>query len=544
MKKNFLFSVMALCMLLFAASCSQEEILSADNQAGGSVSLSVNIPVNNPVTRAIPTIPNGYKLRCILQLVNASNVDIPNGRFVEEVVTGSEKVTFTFDTPSEAYKCLLWADYVKVDGDITTATDNIYTTTDLKAIGYTENAGAEMFNNDAADAFYGYSLEASTAKAQNITLKRPFTRITFASSDEAYKDYTKIAINNLPAPKGFNVMTGATDGNDEIASSDLEIKEGRWFSAYLFVGNNTANLGKDNDIMFTLKKADNTETALKFAGESITLTQNNDVIANVTPSTDNKTEVTVTFPGDMENPNTPKPMAVGDYINKDGSYSKTFDAAKAIAIVWKVVTDGGISVKDETNKYTIDKPVLANKTIVGYAYAINSVSRGKAIELTALTPTNDSPWDIDYNGYSYSAVLIEKLIALGSKGWPIEYNKWNTEADKMVAADNLSNWYIPSASQLFDMTSFTFGYQGDKHSAVEKNTNLYDAFKTAVKDLEGAQKCFNGLDATNPGNILSCNIKDAISLVSVQLTGEVISDLPAAKGQNAASVRPVLTIFK
>ena len=52
MKKNFLFTAMAFVMGLIAASCSQDEIISSKDQTGGgTVSIAVNIPVNNPVTR-------------------------------------------------------------------------------------------------------------------------------------------------------------------------------------------------------------------------------------------------------------------------------------------------------------------------------------------------------------------------------------------------------------------------------------------------------------------------------------------------------------
>ena len=54
MKKNYLFSLMALFVLLFAA-CNSEEIVSGLNENKGPVTLNVGIPVNNPVTR----VPSG-----------------------------------------------------------------------------------------------------------------------------------------------------------------------------------------------------------------------------------------------------------------------------------------------------------------------------------------------------------------------------------------------------------------------------------------------------------------------------------------------------
>ena len=552
MKKNFLFSVMALFMLLFAASCSQEEILSADKQEGGKVSLSVNIPVKNPVTRANPVIPSGYKLRCILQLVNAStSAAIEGHRYVEEVASGGENVIFAFTAPSEAYKCLLWADYVKVTGkaDITTAADNIYTTTDLKAIGYTQTAGAEMFNNDAADAFYGCILDGS----KSAELKRPFTRIAFASSDVAYKDYTKIAITNLPAPKGFNAMSGTTTGNAEIASSELEIKDGKWFSTYLFTNTSAGTLGKGNDITFTLKKTDNTTIELKFAGEDITLTPNYDVTADVTPDNDDQTKVTVTFPGDMIDPDAPEkpqPMAVGDYINKDGSHSKIFNAEKAIAIVY-ALTDG----KTDGSEYG------TGKTPAGYAMALTSVtperqllgsSATEPITLPMIATTETEPWaEGDYNGYKYSAPLLEAYKEVNSKIF-IVYNEWVTA--NSISATNLSAWYIPSSRQMTDMAGKILGLNREvdtnKVSAITQDAALKAAFEA---------KNISAFTTKDPANMMTSSINEANSMYAMQIgydTETGLSRWPLKDGKPTTTfinstwaaktyfnIRPVLTIF-
>lgn len=569
MKKNFLLATMALFMTLFASSCSQEEIISDNNsKEGGTVSVAVNIPVNNPVTRAIPNIPEGYKLRCILQLVKASdNSNIADGRYVQEVAAGSEKVTFTFNAPSDTYKCLFWADYVKED----VAADNIYTTTDLKAIGYTANAGSEMFNGDVADAFYACSLEPVTGNGAlaSITLKRPFTKITFKDGQSAYTDYTKITIKDLPAPTGFNVMNGETAGytgkdaytDSKISSSELTVENGKWFSAYLFASSNKENLGAGNDIVFELKKADNTSSGeLKLNGASITLTENVEVEATVEPKKDGDTSIDVIFPDGMVDPNT---LAVGDFINKDGTYSKTYNGDKAIGIVYALKTS---SITDES-QYNTDKK------IIGYAMGLTSVERtalNKEVSkdnfevLPSFTNTStdtSAPWIIgDYNGYTYCQTF-ETTISSYESPLFTAYATWKTENAINSGIQSLSTWYIPSSRQLADIIGAAYGYNGDMNDSQVTDLNIpaitkNEAFAAAINQLPKAvtpegekEKSYFGNNSSK-SNILSSFIRGG-RFMCVQTnfteTIESISSFLGVTVKNTAAapftIRPVLTVF-
>lgn len=569
MKKNLLFSAMAAFMLLFTTSCTQDEIASANSQKGGTASLAVNIPVNNPVTRAVPNIPAGYKLRCILQLVDGSNNPIEGQKYVQEVAAGSESTTFTFKTPSVAYKCLLWADYVKptADQDLADA-DNIYTTADLKAICYTANAGTEMFNSDAADAFYGASLEVSSNKTQAITLARPFTRIALKSTATEYAGYDKITVKDLPAPTGFNVLTGQTAGYAgkgdiaKISSTELTIANGSWFSTYLFVGSNAGgNLGTGNDITFTLKKSsDNSTKELKFAGTDIPLTQNNTVTGDVTPGVDDNSKVEVIFPGEIIDPNK---MQVGDYIYKDGTYGKTFVAATeanpTIGIVFALKNDA-ITDESEYGK--------TNMTIAGYAVGLTSVGEqrdylGQSGNDTSVLPeisaTGDTPWSADdYNGYKYSQVITTAYSNFTSVVFE-KYNTWLTANTIPESTKNLSTWYIPSARQLLDAAGLAIGFSGDPTETnvptIEQNATIAAAFNS------GNVSVFTKKD---PTNMMSSYIGKANSMTIVQLgykpdvnanlncwptdatTGVTKAALmtPIAAAKSYYNIRPVLTIFE
>lgn len=569
MKKNFLFAVMAFFMGLIATSCSQDEIISSKDQTGGgAISIDVNIPVNNPVTRAVPNIPAGYKLRCILQLVKSSdNSNIADGRYVQEVAAGSEKVTFTFNAPSDTYKCLFWADYVKED----VAADNIYNTADLKAIGYTSNAGSEMFNGDVADAFYACSLEPVTGNGAlaSITLKRPFTKITFKDGQSAYTDYTKITIKDLPAPTGFNVMNGETAGytgkdaytDSKISSSELTVENGKWFSAYLFASSNKENLGAGNDIVFELKKADNTSSGeLKLNGASITLTENVEVEATVEPKKEGDTSIDVIFPDGMVDPNA---LDVGDFINKDGTYSKTYNGDKAIGIVYALKTN---SITDES-QYNTDKK------IIGYAMGLTSVERialnketgdKQFADLPSFTNTSDNtsaPWIIgDYNGYTYSKTFETTISSYDSPLFTT-YSTWKTTNAINSEIQSLSTWYIPSSRQLADIIGAAYGYDGNKNDAQVADLNIpaitkNEAFAAAINQLPKAvtpegekEKSYFGSNS-GASNILSSFIRGGrFMCVQTAFTGtqESINSFLGVTVKNTTAapfaIRPVLTVF-
>lgn len=100
MKKNLFYSLMALFVVLFV-SCGQEEIVSDNGtEINAPVTISVQAPVNNVFSRAV-TIPDGYTMQCIMQLLNADGNKI--GDQVTKPVTNG-KVSFTISV-DEQKKC-------------------------------------------------------------------------------------------------------------------------------------------------------------------------------------------------------------------------------------------------------------------------------------------------------------------------------------------------------------------------------------------------------------------------------------------------------
>lgn len=563
MKKNFLFAVMAFFMGLIVTSCSQDEIISSKDQTGGgAISIDVNIPVNNPVTRAVPNIPQGYTLRCILQLMKSDGSGAIGDKIVQEVPAGTEKITFTFNAPSEEYKCAFWADYVKpAEGQDLAAADNIYNTADLKAIGYTANAGSEMFNGDVADAFYACSLEPVTGNGAlaSITLKRPFTKITFKDGQSAYTDYTKITIKDLPAPTGFNVMNGETAGyagkdtyiDSKISSSELAVENGKWFSAYLFASSNKENLGTGNDIVFELKK-DNNETSgeLKLNGASITLTENVEVEATVEPKEDSNTSIDVIFPDGMVDPNA---LAVGDYILKDGTFSKTY-SDQAVAIVFAL----------KNNEIIDNSNYGEEKTPIAYAMAFNETTRtvgykdGDKAELntfpTEWTESTNKDWTtLDYSGLSHTNSITTTLSNYDSKLFIAGMNTFK-QNNAFTKSDNLSDWYIPTARQQLDMFGILLGFNGNDSSpivpAITKNETFANAYTQSGKGAYSTNKTglifMSSTIVTTTGSALTFNLT-ATTAGSTTLTDyAIMTDTfkQSNMGPVSAVIRPVLTIFE
>ena len=99
MKKNFLYSLTALFVMLFA-SCSQEEIVSTSGMGSndGVVRLSVNLSDEDFYSRANQSLDvEGYVMRCICQAVDANGTLIEG--FNQVVAVENGKASFEFEAP-------------------------------------------------------------------------------------------------------------------------------------------------------------------------------------------------------------------------------------------------------------------------------------------------------------------------------------------------------------------------------------------------------------------------------------------------------------
>lgn len=529
MKHQLLSVLGATALLAGMSSCSQQLDEPLANN-GGLTTISVAIPLDAPASRAVPSIPEGYTLRCIMQLVDASGAPIADSRYVNKVEPGSDNVQFTFIAPADGYQgAMFWADYVKDDIN----SDYLYTTDNLKAVGYNTANAAELFNNPAADAFYGYMFNGNTS----VSLERPFTRITFKNADSNYDAYTTVKVNGMNLPTSFNTVNGNTaDYSTELASNDLTITDGVWFSTYIFVGNNSGqNLGEGHDIDLTLDGSTN----LTISGADIPLTRNYDITALISATAGDVTNITVLFPGDMVDPNAPRDIAPGDYINADGSYTTVFDADKAVGIVYAL---GNGDTED-------------GKEVAAYAFALTNTDRVKIADadgtyLSTATlnadsyacPAGPANWD------SFVGLVGNDNLLVAA------FTKW-TNAHK-TSGSNLSAWYAPSPSQLLTLVGTLFNGEGWTYKKLTidvafpaRNEAVYNAYNAYVNAVSTDDKKVTFTHNGTSANFFACDIDETGRVLCVQVneedsdTGHTFSGV-LGKESNPYLIRPVLTIYK
>lgn len=541
MKKSLLFSAMALSLGLL--SCNQEDMSDVETVTGTPVTVSVEVPgaLSGSESRTLPAAPEGHQLRCIM-VVDYKTEGAEDLRM--EQVAGetmvNEKFRFTFTPAEEDYTCLFWADYVDEGAAVSDGkyADKYYNTADLTNVTY-KVADNTVFNNPACDAFFGKSLAGSL----NAVLKRPFVKLSFKDKNRETVQAASSLSVTYTVPSGFSVKDNTVSGssNQEIkltASAPADKNNDIWFYNYVFAPENLNQLpGK---ILMTVDGKDVTINT-----ESLVLTQNYDITANIDfASSNGNVNVDVDIDDEFNDPDAPK---VGQFMQKDGTFSDTYSAENSIAIVFAAGSKGG----DVVSNYGKTK----GTKILGYAMGLSSVKR--AALTTAETPLDltgyeiASPWAADdYNGYVYTQQLEAATASLETELMPA-YNEWKT-ANSVAEITNVnvsvSGWYIPSARQLLDVMGMTLGYAGGEGiDAVAQN----EQFASLLADLmnEGKSSWFG--THTSASNVMSSSVNTGGQIMAVQTIyedgKETISKALGVNVNKKAStfaIRPVLTIFK
>lgn len=537
MKKSLLFSAMALSLGLL--SCNQEDMSDVEAVTGTPVTVSVEVPgvLSGSESRTLPAAPADHKLRCIM-VVDYKTEGAEDLRM--EQVAGetmvNEKFRFTFTPAEEDYTCLFWADYVDEgtaasDGKYT---DKYYNTTDLTNVTYKVSDNT-VFNNPACDAFFGKSLAGSP----NAVLKRPFVKLSFKDQiHETVQAASSLSVT-YTVPSGFSVKdnTVSENSNQEIiltTAAPADKNNDIWFYNYVFAPANENKLPGNIQMTVDEKKEVTINT------ESLVLTQNYDITANIDFASGNgNVNVDVDIDDEYNDPDAPK---VGQFMQKDGTFSDTYDAEKSIAIVFAAGPKEGDVV---TNYGKSD-----GTKIWGYAMGLSSVKRAaltKDKEPFDLTSYGiESPWAADdYNGFVYTQQLETATASLGTELMPA-YNEWKT-TNSVSAITNVSGWYIPSARQLLDVMGMTLGYAGGEGiDAVAQN----EQFASLLADLmnEGKSSWFG--THTSASNVMSSSVNTGGQIMAVQTSyadgKETILKAFGVNVNEKAStfaIRPVLTIF-
>lgn len=546
MKKSLLFSAMALSLGLL--SCNQEDMSDVETVTGTPVTVSVEVPgaLSGSESRTLPAAPAGHKLRCIMVVDYNTAEDVRMEQQVAGETMVNEKFRFTFTPAEEDYTCLFWADYVdgttESDGKYT---DKYYNTADLTSVTYKVSDNT-VFNNPACDAFFGKSLAGS----HNAVLKRPFVKLSFKDKNRGtVQDASSLSVT-YTVPSGFSVKDNTVSGsssNQEIkltASAPADKDNGIWFYNYVFAPANVNQLHGNIQMTVDEKKKVTINT------ESLVLTQNYDITASIDfASGGDNVNVDVDIDGEYNDPHAPK---VGQFMQKNGSFSDTYDAENSVAIVFAA----GPKVGDVATNY--GQP--ADTKILGYAMGLSSTAR-TAIQNEANDQTfpdlkslnGEAPWQLDdYNGYTYTTNLRSVMGGYSSQLMTV-FDTWKQE--NALTGGNVSEWYIPSARQLLDLIAFSLGYEGgtdettkENVNAVSKNEQVAAAVGVADTDKEDGKSWFG--NHTGAANVMSSYIRGG-RIVCVQTSGgdnEVIAKLLGVTVSSSTAspftIRPVLTIFK
>lgn len=545
MKKSLLFSAMALSLGLL--SCNQEDMSDVETVTGTPVTVSVEVPgvLSGSESRTLPEAPEGHQLRCIMVVDYNTEDDVRMEQVAGETMV-NEKFRFTFTPAEEDYTCLFWADYVDEGAAVSDGkyTDKYYNTADLTNVTYKVSDNT-LFNNPACDAFFGKSLAGSP----NAVLKRPFVKLSFKDKDhETVQNASSLSVT-YTVPSGFSVKdnTVSENSNQEIkltAAAPADKDNYIWFYNYVFA---PANVNKLGDIRMTVG-----EDVVMIKTASLVLTQNYDITASINfASGEGNVDVDVDIDDEYNDRHAPK---VGQFMQKDGSFSDTYDPENSVAIVFAAGPKGG----DVAKNY--GQP--DGTKIWGYAMGLSSTAR-KAIQNEANDQTfpdlkslnGEAPWQLDdYNGYAYTTNLRSAMGEYSSQLMTV-FDTWKQE--NALTGGNVSEWYIPSARQLLDLIAFSLGYEGgtdnttqEPVNAVSINEQVAAAVVAADTDKEDGYSWFGNYNGA--ANVMSSYIRGG-RIVCVQTNGaekETITNLLGTTVYNDGSktspfvIRPVLTIFK
>lgn len=532
MKKLLLYSALALSMAF--SSCSRDDNTNPQTPKGdGTVTVTVTLPdgvLADAGSRAMPSAYPGHKLRCILIVEENGAVTIRQEKLADEAQDGS----FFFDiTPeSEDFKCSFWADYIKEDASATDGRypDLYYNTESLPTVSY-KVTGNELFNNDACDAFSLSLLNGATAG----TMTRPLAKLSFTDERPAtVAEAGSIALSDYKVYTDFNIVNGTvgdTPATLSYSGTPADAEKGVWFSNYLLVGNKNRLPGN-----FFMTAGANTH---EVATDNVTLTANRPITASLNWQRANGI---ITVDVNFTDPDLPE---VGMFLQKDGTFSRTYSAENSIGIVFA----SGAKGNDVPSNY--GSQWAAGYKIVGYAMGLTSVSDGGRVHIgldnslpsDMIFADTDGSWEEDYyGGYTDTQKM---LATIGDYASPLlgktagAFATW-TAGHVLEDGSDVSGWYIPSARQVLDIMGMASGYAGDEErAAVEVN----EALKAAI-DASGNRPFGRASGATY---VMSSSVTNG-GRFNVILTategGESIGECQELRNNSQQyAIRPVLTLF-
>ncbi|SEF89149.1 DUF6562 domain-containing protein [Parabacteroides chinchillae] len=487
MKKYHLYLwIIALVGLI--TSCSQDETDALQTATESNrVTLTASLPEDFAQigTRALPTAPSDYKLRCILEVWTQGAPDqtpVLKQRIEQAGMTG-DNVVFDFTIDEGKYYCLFWADFIATDSKGISATigglscthydDKFYATNDvtngLKAISIIENVYA--FNTDARDAFCGlYALEKGATAVTNPTipaLTRPFAKLTIKEKNATNYGYCSGLQARYTVPKNFNVLSGIASGTVTVTCNSKSAESQTLFSDYIFT-----------EASSTLGSID-----LTFTGTEGKDLQSVTIPAGIPLKRNYKTNATGSLISE-------KPVSIKDVkltvdINSDWTTSDVeynTDVAPARNILDPVKTAGS-GDKAEDYHYTI--------ATAEQLAALSTLAKANAV-ITGST-------EAMYRNANY---VLDANIDLENKPWTPIYNFYGTFDGQGNTISNM-NVSINSTDENYEARGGLFEAIGGKVS------NL---IVEGAVTVTGAKHCFaGGICGLVAGTIEFCRFNGTVS---------------------------------
>jgi len=512
MKKNLFYSLMTLCAVLFT-SCGQEEIVSDNgNEIKAPVTISVQAPVNNPLSRADVTIPDGYTMQCIMQLLDAEGNTVGT-QDIKQVNDGKVSFTISVDEQKNVAKALFWAEYVPIAG----AAGKVYDTADLRAVGY-NTASFDMTNAAlmaACDAFCG---KLETIGNASVTLKRPFANISVQPKNPAVAASATNLEVKYNALSGYDILEGKCSTTVPVTytNASFNSENGAWISNFFFAPTDVTKFAGE----VTMTLSGGYDKVITIPTNTLPLDVNMQIMAKFEIG-DGKFDIEVGVDPDYE----ALEMKVGSYINAEGKVVR--DAADAVGIVFALEAIGS----DVPANYPT---AFQEKTIAGYAVAIENVAVTRQLLNTELLTTLSENKSIT-NGTQATDAL---LTGIGEVAFKTTYNDWVTSHS--LNSENLSAWYIPTLPQLSAFMGMLFQIEGE---------TIDDVFKAIPEFADN--KMFEG-ETKKDVFYASCSISNnkegngnigALLAKTTKVANSTFIKVAESKDQKALC-RPMITIFK
>lgn len=340
----------------------------------------------------------------------------------------SDVITFSFTPPADTYTCSFWADYVKTDANSNgTYGDLYYNTTNLPNVTFADNA--DLFNNEACDAFTGHFTQDEITSGTPVTLSRPLAKVNFVAKEDISGNVS--VTSGYTVSNGMNISTGAVSTTTATLScTDKAVADAEGnvlFYNYLFADGESTKLPAS--ISYTLGDKEGT-----IPTNEIPLAANTPY--NLSFSTASGEVVA-----------SPK---VGDYFFTDGTWSSSLDGniEKTVAgVVFAVKGDGTSSAieSDGTTNYSnVDGAtdvlawVIAAKDAGNFRFlaenqTISALPENLGTETTDIFGyKNSNAWQTQ-NASNYLAVNGALNYKVGEETTPIS---------------GTSGWYLPSMGQM------------------------------------------------------------------------------------------------